>query len=301
MSAYHLDYLKKLEAEAIHVIREAAAEAENPVMLYSVGKDSSVILELARRAFAPGPIPFPVMHVNTLFKFTEMIEFRDRMVKKYGVELVEMINEDPEALALTADDAHTDRYIQLKKTVPLLQGIKENKFDVAFGGARRDEEKARAKERFFSFRNEHGVWDPKNQRPEIWHLYNAKKHEGQSMRVFPISNWTELDVWTYIKEENIEIVPLYYAAKRKVVKRNGIHLRLDEFVKQKEGEEVMEMSVRYRTLGCSPSTGCIPSEADTIEKVVEEIALAQNSERETRAIDHGSAAAMEEKKKVGYF
>lgn len=301
MSEYKLNYLKELESESIHIFREAVAEIKNPVMLYSVGKDSSVLLHLAKKAFYPAPIPFPLMHVNTGFKFREMIEFRDRIVKETGVPFFEERNMDPEAVALTPDDAPTDRYIYLKKTVPLLNGIKKHQFDGAFGGARREEEKARAKERIFSVRNAENVWDPKNQRPELWHIYNTQLRAGESVRIFPLSNWTELDIWQYIKEENIDIVPLYFAEKRKVVKRHGVYLRIDEFVQPKKDEEVIEMMCRYRTLGCSPSTGAVPSTATTLDEILEEIVEAKMSERQTRAIDHGSASAMEDKKKEGYF
>ncbi len=301
MQNYRLSYLKELEAESIHVIREAVAEFKKPVMLYSIGKDSSVLLKLAQKAFYPGKIPFPILHVDTGFKFREMIEFRDYYLDKIGAELLVEKNTEEEALKFTADDANSDRYIFYKKTKPLLSALERHGFDAAFGGARRDEEKARAKERFFSYRNAQSVWDPKKQRPELWSMYNARLKPGESMRVFPLSNWTELDIWTYIKEENIEIVPLYFSRKREVVKRNGIYLRVDEYVRPKPGEEVLKMSCRYRTLGCSPSTGAVPSEADDLDAVIEEVVRARMSERSNRAIDLGSNSAMEDKKKEGYF
>ncbi|MBD3248055.1 sulfate adenylyltransferase subunit CysD [Candidatus Falkowbacteria bacterium] len=301
MDNYNISYLRQLEAESIHIIRETAAEFKNPVLLYSIGKDSSVLLHLALKAFAPGKLPFPIMHINTRYKFNEMIEFRNKVVDKYGLKLIEMINDEPTAKAMNPEQAHTDEYIYYKKTKPLLAGIKDNKFDAAFGGARRDEEKARAKERIFSVRDANNAWDPKRQRPELWDIYNTQLKEGESVRVFPLSNWTEKDIWMYIKKEKIDVVPLYFAQKRKVVKRNGVYLRLDEFVKPKDGEEVMELSCRYRTLGCSPSTGAVPSEAGTIDEIVEEVFGAKFSERETRAIDQGSSDSMERKKRDGYF
>lgn len=301
MNDFNLNHIKQLEAESIHIIREVASEFKNPVMLYSVGKDSSVMLHLARKAFLPGKIPFPMMHVDTGFKFREMIEFREKMRQKFDLNLIVKKNLEPEAQALKPEEAHLDHYIYLKKTKPLLEGLKENKFDAAFGGARREEEKSRAKERVFSFRDENGVWDPKNQRPEIWNYYNHKLKEGQSVRVFPLSNWTEVDIWYYIRQENIEVVPLYFAKEREVLFRNGVYLRLDEFVQPKPGEEVKTMWTRYRTLGCSPSTGAIPSRALTLDEIIREVLIARKSERETRAIDHGSDSAMEEKKKEGYF
>ncbi len=301
MDNYRTSYLRQLEAESIHVIRETAAEFKNPVLLYSIGKDSSVLLHLALKAFYPAKLPFPIMHINTGYKFREMIEFRNKIVERYGLRLIEVRNTEPTAQAMNPEQAHTDEYIYYKKTKPLLQGIADNDFDAAFGGARRDEEKSRAKERFFSIRDENNTWDPKRQRPEVWNLYNTRLREGERARVFPLSNWTEKDIWMYIKKENIEVVPLYFAQKRKVLKRNGVYLRLDEFVQPNEGEEVKEMSCRYRTLGCSPSTGAVPSEAGTIDEIVAEVFGAKFSERETRAIDQGSSDSMERKKKDGYF
>lgn len=298
---YNAHYLKQLEAESIHIFREAMAECTNPVILYSIGKDSSVLLHLARKAFAPGPLPWPLLHVDTGFKFREMIEFRDNVVQKINAKIFIEKNESDEAKRFTADDAASDIYIYHKKTKPLLDALKKYKFDAAFGGARREEEKSRAKERVFSLRNELGSWDPKNQRPELWSLYNARMKEGESMRIFPLSNWTEADIWAYILMENIEVVPLYFAQKRSVVVRNNLYFRIDEFVQPKPGEEVIEVMCRYRTLGCSPSTGAVASQAITVEEILAEVLSATKSERQTRAIDHTSAASMEQKKKEGYF
>lgn len=301
MGKYNLDYLRQLETEAIHIIREVAAEFKKPVMLYSVGKDSSVLLRLAQKAFYPGKIPFPLMHIDTGYKFREMIEFRDYMASKVGFELIVHKNEESEALAMKPEQAGTDSYIYYKKTKPLLEGLKKHGFDAAICGARRDEEKSRAKERIFSLRDEKGVWDPKNQRPELWSLYNGRLREGENMRVFPLSNWTEADVWTYIKEEQIEVVPLYFARKREVVKRGGSYFMIDEYVQAGEGEEIEELICRYRTLGCSPSTGAVLSEAATIDDILMEVLAAKRSERENRMIDQTSESAMEQKKKEGYF
>lgn len=293
--------LKQLEAEAIHIIREVAATAKHPVLLYSVGKDSSTILHLAKKAFAPAPIPFPVMQIYTGYQFPEMITFRDKMVKKYGVDLIVQQNTSSQAMTFGPEETHADQYIYHKKTKPLLDGLTEHGFDMAIGGARREEEKARAKERVFSVRQGVGGWNPKDQRPELWHMYNTSLKEDQTMRVFPISNWTEADIWAYILEENIEVVPLYFAAKRKVVKRYNTYIRLDEFTKAKDGEEIFDISCRYRTLGCAPSTGAVPSTATTVEEILEEVIQAELSERQNRAIDYTSDASMEQKKKEGYF
>ena len=302
MTDYRLNKLQQLEAESIHIFREAVAEAENPVMLYSVGKDSSVLLHLARKAFAPGNLPFPLLHVDTGFLFDEMIEFRDYVDENYdGVNVIAEKNTEEAAKKLTAQDAHSDEYIYLKKTKPLLNALNFHEFDCAFGGARRDEEKSRAKERVFSIRTEHDKWDPKNQRPELWNLYNAKLRDQQTMRVFPLSNWTEIDVWEYIAQEEIEVVPLYFAEKRKVVQRNGITLRLDNHVEAQDGEEVQEKMVRYRTLGCSPSTGAVASEASNPKEIIAELKASNKSERSNRAIDDTSEDSMEKKKKEGYF
>jgi sulfate adenylyltransferase subunit 2 len=301
MPKYNLDYLEQLEAESIHIIREAVAEFKNPVMLYSIGKDSSVSLRLAQKAFFPAKIPFPLLHIDTGFKFKEMIEFRDYYTKKIGAKLIVYKNEETKAQSFGPEDAHKDDYIYYKKTKPLLEALKKYNFDAALGGARREEEKSRAKERIFSHRNELGVWDPKNQRPELWHSYNCRLKQGETMRIFPLSNWTEVDIWQYIKKENIEVVPLYFAQKRKVIKRNNVLLRLDEFVKSKKDEEVKEVVCRYRTLGCAPSTGAVISNAQNYDDIILETMSARKSERENRAIDHGSDSAMEQKKKEGYF
>ncbi len=298
---YNLTHLKKLEAEAIFIIREAVAEFSNPVMLYSIGKDSSVLLHLARKAFLPGDIPFKLLHVDTGFKFSEMIEFRDKMRDKYNLDLIVNKNESKEARSFGAEDAHSEEYIYHKKTVPLLEGLTNGGFDAAFGGARRDEEKSRAKERIFSHRNVDGVWDPKNQRPELWNLYNARIKKGESMRVFPISNWTEFDIWEYIKKENIEIVPLYFSQKTKLLSRNGVYVRVDEFNIPKVGEKVIEEFARFRTLGCSPSTGAVLSKATTLDEIIEELRESKISERGTRAIDNNKDSSMEDKKREGYF
>ncbi|OGY43107.1 MAG: sulfate adenylyltransferase small subunit [Candidatus Buchananbacteria bacterium RIFCSPHIGHO2_01_FULL_39_14] len=301
MSNYNLDYLKQLEAESINIIRETAAEFKNPVMLYSIGKDSSVLLRLAQKAFYPGKIPFSLLHIDTGYKFKEMIEFRDYYTKKIGAKLIVHKNTESEAEKLGPDQAHTDLYIYYKKTKPLLEAIKINNFNAAIGGARREEEKSRAKERIFSVRTESGSWEPKNQRPEFWHLYNCRLNEGQTMRIFPLSNWTEADIWAYILMEKVEVVSLYFAQKRKLIKRHGVLLRIDEFVQPKTGEEVFEAVCRYRTLGCSPSTGAVLSKASTVEEILAEVLAAEYSERQNRAIDNTSEAAMEQKKSEGYF
>lgn len=297
-----LTHLQRLEAESIHIMREVVAETENPVMLYSVGKDSAVMLHLARKAFAPGPPPFPLLHVDTRWKFRAMYEFRDWMVEKVGMDLLVHIN--PEGIEKDIDPfvhgsaIHTD----IMKTDGLKQALDKYGFDAAFGGARRDEEKSRAKERVFSFRSAQHRWDPKNQRPELWKLYNARKHKGESIRVFPLSNWTELDIWQYIYLENIPIVPLYYSAERPVVERGGTLIMVDdERMPLNEGEVPMMKKVRFRTLGCYPLTGAIESEADTLADIIQEMLLATTSERQGRMIDHDSAASMEKKKQEGYF
>lgn len=301
MEVYNLDYLHQLEAESIHIIREVAAGFKNPVLLYSIGKDSQVLLRLAQKAFHPGPVPFPLLHIDTGYKFHEMIEFRDRYLNKVGVEIIVRKNSEVAAERLKPTDAHTDTYIFYKKTKPLLEAIKEHQFDGVIGGSRRDEEKSRAKERIFSVRSEFGVWDPKNQRPELWHQYNTMLHEGETMRIFPLSNWTEVDIWTYIKREAIEMVPLYFAEKRDVVRRNGALLRVDTYTQPQGGESVERIMCRYRTLGCSPSTGAIESDAINIDMIIEELMEQEYSERQNRIIDQGSEASMEQKKKEGYF
>ena len=296
-----LDLLAELESEAIYAFRETMSEFARPVLLYSIGKDSSVLLELARRAFAPGPIPFPVLHIDTGFKFREMIEFRDRTARELGLQLIVRRNGEAAAEAMRPDQAHTSEYIYYKKTKPLLEALAEFGFDAAIGGARREEEKARAKERVFSLRGVRGAWMPKNQRPELWHLYNARLGAGESMRVFPLSNWTEVDIWRYIALRRIDVVPLYFAQARQVLRRHGLWLRVDEFVRPAAGETVVEMVCRYRTLGCSPSTGAVASSAQTVDQIIDELTASHTSERETRAIDHGSSSAMEQKKVEGYF
>ena len=295
-------HLKKLESEAIHIMREVAAEAENPVMLYSIGKDSSVMLHLALKAFHPAKLPFPLMHIDTLWKFRAMTEFRDQLAKDLGLEMI--VHTNPEGKRdgvgpFTHGSAvHTD----IMKTQALKQALDKYKFDVAFGGARRDEEKSRAKERVFSFRTSTHQWDPKNQRPELWNLYNGRKQKGESIRVFPLSNWTELDIWQYIHLENIPIVPLYLSAKRPVVERDGVLVMVDDDrLPLEPGEEPMMKSVRFRTLGCYPLTGAVESEAATLEEVIQEMLLTTTSERQGRVIDFDQAASMEKKKQEGYF
>ncbi len=301
MNKYTLTHLKQLEAESIHIIREVAAEFSNPVMLYSIGKDSSVMLHLAHKAFKPGNIPFPLMHVDTQWKFKDMYAFRSKMAEKYQVDLKVWINPDGKDFSnpfLHGSDKHT----HLMKTEGLKQALDHYGFDAAFGGARRDEEKSRAKERVYSFRNEFHQWDPKNQRPELWNLYNAKINKGESIRVFPLSNWTELDIWLYLLREDIPIVPLYFAKERPVVPRDGTLIMIDDDrMPLKDGEEPMMKKVRFRTLGCYPLTGAVESNAETIEEIVQEMLLTTTSERQGRVIDHDAAASMEEKKKDGYF
>jgi sulfate adenylyltransferase subunit 2 len=296
-----LSHLKLLEAESIHIFREVASEFEKPVMLYSIGKDSSVMLRLAQKAFAPGPIPFPLLHVDTGYKFREMIEFRDAYTRELGVELLVWRNE--QALANGANPAAlgTQRCCGFLKTTALLDGLRNYGFDAAFGGARRDEEKSRAKERIFSFRDKAGQWDPKNQRPELWNLYNARVSPGESIRVFPLSNWTELDVWHYIHQEEIPIVPLYFAKPRKMLVRGDSLIPVEQsFVQSLPGEEQM-VNCRLRSLGCSPCTGAIRSDADTIPKIIAELVSFRSSERANRVIDHDQDGSMEIKKREGYF
>jgi sulfate adenylyltransferase subunit 2 len=297
-----LTHLQRLEAESIHIFREVVAEVEKPVMLYSAGKDSSVMLHLARKAFHPAPPPFPLMHVDTTWKFRDMYAMRSRMAAETGMDLIVHVN--PEALAagispITHGSAvHTDTW----KTQGLIQAMEKHGFDAAFGGARRDEEKSRAKERVFSFRTAQHRWDPKNQRPELWRLYNTRLHKGESIRVFPISNWTELDVWQYIYLEDIPVVPLYFAAVRPVVERDGTLILVDdERLPLKPGEKPMMKKVRFRTLGCYPLTGAVESSADTLVGIIQEMLLARTSERQGRVIDFDSAGSMEKKKQEGYF
>ena len=297
-----LTHLKALEAESIHIIREVVAEFEKPVMLYSVGKDSAVMLHLACKAFAPAIPPFPLMHVDTTWKFREMIEFRDKMAKESGMELIVHINQEGVAQGVGPITHGSKVHTDIMKTQGLKQALNEHKFDAAFGGARRDEEKSRAKERVYSFRDENHRWDPKNQRPELWNIYNGMVHQGESIRVFPLSNWTELDVWQYIWLENIPIVPLYLSAKRPIVMRNGVPIMVDDDRLPLEEGEVPEMKmVRFRTLGCYPLTGAVESEATTLPEVIQEMLLTKQSERQGRVIDYDQSGSMEEKKREGYF
>lgn len=298
----HLTHLKQLEAESIHIIREVVAEFENPVMLYSIGKDSAVMLHLAAKAFAPGTPPFPLMHVDTTWKFRAMIEFRNQMAIKYGMELIVHTNQEGKAANINPFDHGSAKYTDVMKTEALKQALNKYKFDAAFGGARRDEEKSRAKERVYSFRDKNHRWDPKNQRPELWNTYNGKVEKGESIRVFPLSNWTELDIWQYIFLENIEIVPLYYAAKRPVVNRDGTLIMVDDERMPLHAGETPEMKwVRFRTLGCYPLTGAVESKATTLPEIIQEMLLTKTSERQGRVIDHDSAGSMEKKKIEGYF
>ena len=302
METYRLNHLQQLEAESIHIIREVAAEFRNPVMLYSIGKDSSVMRRLAQKAFYPGRLPFPLLHVDTRWKFREMIAFRDRMARELGFELLVWTNPDGIAQDISPITHGSEKHTQIMKTDALKQALNHYQFDAAFGGARRDEEKSRAKERIYSFRNRFHQWDPKNQRPELWNLYNAKVSPGESIRVFPLSNWTELDIWLYIRRENIPIVPLYFAAERPVVERSGNLIMVDDDrLPLLPGERPQMRRVRFRTLGCYPLTGAVESDADTLEKIVQEMLLARTSERQGRVIDYDGAASMEEKKKDGYF
>jgi sulfate adenylyltransferase subunit 2 len=297
-----LTHLERLEAEAVHIMREVAAEAENPVMLYSVGKDSSAMLHLAKKAFHPSVPPFPLMHVDTTWKFKAMYAFRDRMAAETGMDLIVHVNEEGLAQGIGPFTHGSQVHTDVMKTVALKQALDKYQFDVAFGGARRDEEKSRAKERIFSFRNAAHRWDPKNQRPELWKLYNTRKAKGESIRVFPLSNWTELDIWQYIYRENIPIPDLYFAAERPVVKRDGMLLMVDDDRFPLAPGEVPEMrSVRFRTLGCWPLTGAVESTAATLPEIIQEMLLTTTSERQGRAIDHDTAASMEKKKQEGYF
>jgi len=302
MSDYNLTHLKQLEAESIHIIREVAAEFDNPVMLYSVGKDSAVMLHLARKAFAPGIPPFPLLHVDTTWKFKEMIQFRDHMAKTSGMELLVHINQEGVEQGVGPFTHGSSKHTDIMKTQGLKQALNKYQFDAAFGGARRDEEKSRAKERVYSFRDQNHRWDPKNQRPELWNIYNGKVNKGESIRVFPLSNWTELDIWQYIYLENIEIPGLYLAAKRPVVERDGMLIMVDDDrIPLKEGEVPEEKMVRFRTLGCYPLTGAVESEAATLPDIIQEMLLTTTSERQGRAIDHDSSGSMEKKKQEGYF
>ncbi|MBM6574796.1 sulfate adenylyltransferase subunit CysD [Microvirga sp. SRT01] len=296
-----LTHLQRLEAESIHILREVVAEAERPVMLYSVGKDSAVMLHLAKKAFAPGRPPFPLLHVDTTWKFRAMYDLRDKAAADAGMELIVHKNPDAVAAGINPFD-HGGRHTDLWKTEGLKQALTAGGYDAAFGGARRDEEKSRAKERIFSFRSASHGWDPKAQRPELWRLYNARLNRGESLRVFPLSNWTELDIWQYILAEGIEIVPLYFAAPRPTVERDGMLLMVDDDrFRLKPGELPVERSIRFRTLGCYPLTGAVESRADTLSAVIQEMLLTTTSERQGRAIDHDQAASMEKKKREGYF
>jgi sulfate adenylyltransferase subunit 2 len=300
MSEHRLTQLKALEAESIHIMREVVAEFRNPVMLYSVGKDSSVMVHLARKAFYPAPLPFPLLHVDTGYKFKEMYEFRDSFVKEIGANLIVRRNEDAIAKGMNPKDFGVARCCGALKTQGLLDALEEGGYDAAFGGARRDEERSRAKERVFSMRDEFGQWDPKNQRPELWSTYNGRIHDGESVRVFPLSNWTEMDIWLYIREENIPIVPLYFAKERPVAKRGNLLIPGESPEHLHKGEVAEPTMCRFRTLGCIPCTGAVHSSAADMDEIVAEAAAAKRSERETRIIDHGSNS-MEDKKKEGYF
>ncbi|AJE22384.1 sulfate adenylyltransferase subunit CysD [Azotobacter chroococcum] len=301
-----LTHLKQLEAESIHIIREVAAEFDNPVMLYSIGKDSAVMLHLARKAFFPGKLPFPVMHVDTQWKFQEMYKFRDKMVAEMGLELITHVNPEGVAQGINPFTHGSAKHTDIMKTEGLKQALDKYGFDAAFGGARRDEEKSRAKERVYSFRDSKHRWDPKNQRPELWNVYNGKVKKGESIRVFPLSNWTELDIWQYIYLEQIPIVPLYFAAEREVIEKNGTLIMIDderilEHLSDEEKARIQKKMVRFRTLGCYPLTGAVESTAATLPDIIQEMLLTRTSERQGRVIDHDGAGSMEEKKRQGYF
>lgn len=302
MKPYNLSHLRELEAESIHIIREVAAEFENPVMLYSIGKDSSVMVKLAEKAFAPGKVPFPLMHIDSKWKFKEMIEFREKYSKEKGWDLIIHHNKEGFESGVGPFSHGSKVHTDIMKTQALLEGLSMHGFDAAYGGARRDEEKSRAKERIYSFRDRFHQWDPKNQRPELWNIYNSKVHKGESIRVFPLSNWTELDIWQYIRLEQIPIVPLYYAKMRPVVEYNGALILVDDDRMPADVRAKAKMKmVRFRTLGCYPLTGAVESEADTIEKIVEEMMVTTLSERTTRVIDFDQEGSMEQKKREGYF
>lgn len=302
MTDHKLTHLKQLEAESIHIIREVAAEFDNPVMLYSIGKDSAVMMHLTMKAFHPGKPPFPLMHVDTTWKFREMIEFREKRVKDLGWDLIVHINQEGVDAGINPFTHGSAVHTDVMKTQSLKQALNKYGFDAAFGGARRDEEKSRAKERVYSFRDKNHRWDPKNQRPELWNIYNGRIAKGESIRVFPLSNWTELDIWQYIHLENIPIVPLYFAAKRPVVERNGTLIMVDDDRMPLEpGEKPQEKMVRFRTLGCYPLTGAVESEAATLPDIIQEMLLTTTSERQGRVIDHDSSGSMEKKKQEGYF
>lgn len=302
MSNYNLTHLKQLEAESIHIIREVAAEFDKPVMLYSVGKDSAVMMHLTMKAFFPGKPPFPMMHVDTTWKFREMIEFRDQRIKELGWDLIVHINQEGVDMGISPFVHGSAKHTDIMKTQGLKQALNKYGFDAAFGGARRDEEKSRAKERVYSFRDKNHRWDPKNQRPELWNIYNGRVDKGESIRVFPLSNWTELDIWQYIHLENIPIVPLYFAAKRPVVERDGALIMVDDDrMPIGPDDKIEEKMVRFRTLGCYPLTGAVESEATTLPEIIQEMLLTTTSERQGRVIDHDSSGSMEKKKQEGYF
>jgi len=302
MSEYNLTHLKQLEAESIHIIREVAAEFENPVMLYSIGKDSSVMLHLSLKAFYPSKPPFPLMHVDTTWKFQEMIKFRDQQMKKLGLELIVYVNQEGVVAGINPFTHGSEKHTDVMKTQALKQALDKYNFDAAFGGARRDEEKSRAKERIFSFRDNRHVWDPKNQRPELWNIYNGKVKKGESIRVFPLSNWTELDIWQYIYLNNIDIVPLYFAKPRPVVNLNGVDILVDDDRMSISEDQIIEKkTVRFRTLGCYPLTGAVESNATTLPEIIQEMLLTTSSERQGRLIDTDQAGSMEAKKRKGYF
>lgn len=302
LSDYKLTHLKQLEAESIHIIREVAAEFDNPVMLYSVGKDSAVMLHLALKAFAPGKLPFPLLHVDTTWKFKEMIEFRDNLAKQHGFDLLVHTNQEGVEMGVGPFTHGSAKHTDIMKTQALKQALNKYKFDAAFGGARRDEEKSRAKERVYSFRDKNHRWDPKNQRPELWNVYNSKVDKGESIRVFPLSNWTELDIWQYIYLESIPLVPLYLAAKRPVVEKDGVTIMVDDDrMPIGPDDKIEEKMVRFRTLGCYPLTGAVESHATTLPEIIQEMLLATTSERQGRVIDSDSSGSMEKKKQEGYF
>lgn len=302
LSKARLTHLRRLEAESIHIIREVAAEFQNPVMLYSIGKDSSVMVRLAIKAFHPAPLPFPLMHVDTTWKFQDMITFRDKFTADNGLNLIVHVNEEGRSMGINPFDHGSKRYTDIMKTQGLLQALEKYGFDAAFGGARRDEERSRAKERIFSFRDRHQQWEPRDQRPELWNLYNSRLNPGESMRVFPISNWTEQDIWHYILLEKIPIVPLYFAAERPVVDRDGMLIMVDDDRMRLEDGEVPRMErVRFRSLGCYPLSGAMRSDADTVEAIVDEMLDTRSSERQSRAIDFDEEGSMELKKREGYF
>lgn len=302
MTDYNLTHLKQLEAESIHIIREVAAEFDNPVMLYSIGKDSAVMLHLAMKAFYPGKPPFPLMHVDTTWKFKEMIEFRDKQVKKLGLDLIVHINQEGINNGIGPFTHGSEKHTDVMKTQALRQALSKYKFDAAFGGARRDEEKSRAKERVFSFRDKNHGWDPKNQRPELWNIYNCKVNKGESIRVFPLSNWTELDIWQYIFLNDIDIVPLYFAKERPVVSMDGVDILVDDDrMPEQLRKNAVNKVVRFRTLGCYPLTGAVESSATTLPEIIQEMLLTTTSERQGRLIDSDKAGSMEDKKRKGYF